>query len=127
MVEIKIHLETGVSFLLQALHKCVIIKKIMRGSGSMKILSVGVNIQLAVSNIGTTVNNIPDLDTAIKELKECFFNEDKAPYNLVILGGNISSLPETRDIILISNEEKQQEVYKEMKEASPITNIVFLT
>lgn len=93
----------------------------------MKILSVGVNIQLAVSNIGTTVNNIPDLDTAIKELKECFFNEDKAPYNLVILGGNISSLPETRDIILISNEEKQQEVYKEMKEASPITNIVFLT
>lgn len=93
----------------------------------MKIMSVGVNIQLAVSNIGTTVNNIPDLDTAIKELKECFFNEDKAPYNLVILGGNISSLPETRDIILISNEEKQQEVYKEMKEASPITNIVFLT
>lgn len=93
----------------------------------MKIMSVGVNIQLAVSNIGTTVNNIPDLDTAIKELKECFFNEDKAPYDLVILGGNISSLPETRDIILISNEEKQQEVYKEMKEASPITNIVFLT
>lgn len=93
----------------------------------MKILSVGVNIQLAVSNIGTTVNNIPDLDTAVRELKDCFFNEDKAPYNLVILGGNISSLPETRDIILISNEEKQQEVYKEMKEASPITNIVFLT
>ena len=93
----------------------------------MKILSVGVNIQLAVSNIGTTVNNIPDLDTAVRELKDCFFNEDKAPYDLVILGGNISSLPETRDIILISNKDKQQEVYKEMKEASPITNIVFLT
>lgn len=93
----------------------------------MKIMSVGVNVQLAASNIGTTANNIPDLYTAIKELKDCFFNEDKAPYDLVILGGNISSLPETRDIILISNEEKQQEVYKEMKEASPVTNIVFLT
>lgn len=93
----------------------------------MKIMSVGVNVQLAASNIGTIVNNIPDLYTAIKELKCCFFNEDKAPYDLVILGGNISSLPETRDIILISNKDKQQEVYKEMKEASPVTNIVVLT
>lgn len=93
----------------------------------MKIMSVGANVQIAVSNIGTTVNNIPDLDTAVRELKDCFFNEDKAPYDLVILGGNISSLPETRDIILISNKDKQQEVYKGLKEASPITNIVFLT
>lgn len=93
----------------------------------MKIMSVGANVRLAASNIGTTIINIPDLNTAAKELKDCFFNEDKAPYDLVILGGNISSLPETRDIILISNEEKQQEVYKEMKEASPVTNIVFLT
>lgn len=93
----------------------------------MKIMSVGANVQIAVSNIGTTVNNIPDLDTAVRELKDCFFNEDKAPYDLVILGGNISSLPETRDIILISNKDKQQEVYKGLKEASPVTNIVFLT
>lgn len=92
----------------------------------MQIMCVGLKGISQNEDVSRIVDNVSDLDTAVNLLKICFMDEDKVPYNLVILGGNISSLPETRDILFIYDKQKQLEIYNALKMASPVTSVIFM-